>query len=505
MPMKAVVFIVLVCCSLVSCVSSRQPNYVFNQKYAADDLKSDVVLLKKILEANHPSLYWYTPKDSMDYYFNNALASINDSLTELQFRNKVASVISKIRCGHTSVRFSKAFSKLSERNRYPQFPLFFKVWDDSLVVLASMFPRDSIFKRGTIVTSINGKTNRQLLDGMFDIISTDGYSDNYKNQVISNNFPSWYRSTYGLDSSYTIKFIDSSGKEATTIIKNFTPPKRDTTARRRDTTIRRPALPSPPPQPTRKERKQATLLSKRSMQIDSNINTAYMRITSFSGGKLRKFFRRSFKEIKEKNVANIVIDLRENGGGNVALSTKLAKYLADKPFKNADTVAAISRTFPYRSHIKDWWMYWFPMNFAAKKKADGRIHFGYFERHYFKPKTNNHFDGNVYIIQGGVTFSASTMFISSMKGQKNVTVAGEETGGGYYGNTAMHLPNIELPISHIRVGLPMYRLVMDSTRTKNGRGIMPDVWIKPSSVAIKKGIDIKLQTIRKMIIDKKKV
>lgn len=487
-----------------ACVSSKQTDYTFNQKYSSAALKEDVTLLKKILEANHPSLYWYTPKDSMDYFFSNAINSIQDSLTEIQFRNVVGTVISKIRCGHTSVRFSKAFNKLSEKYRYPQFPLYFKVWDDSLVVLGNMFTKDSVLKRGTIVTSINGKTNRQLLDGMFNVISTDGYSNNYKNQVLSNNFPAWYRTVYGLDSQYTIKYIDANGKEATTTIKNFAPakPVKDT-VKLKDTVKK--VIPIPPQiKPTRKQIKQAKLLAKRSMEIDSSINTAYMRITSFSGGRLRSFFRKSFKKIQEKKVNNLVIDLRENGGGNVELSTKLAKYLADKPFKNGDTVAAINRKFTYKKHIHDWWMYWIPMNFFAHKKSDGRIHYTFFEKHYFKPKKNFHFNDNVYIIQGGYTFSASTMFISTMKGQSNVTVVGEETGGGYYGNTAMHLPSIELPNSHLKVGLPMYRLVMDSTRIKNGRGIIPDVYIPPSSIAIRKGIDIKLQRIRQMIIDKQK-
>ncbi len=503
--MKASVAVILLTLfAFASCVSSRQIGYTFNQKYSAAELKEDVVLLKKILEANHPSLYWYTPKDSMDYYFANAINSIKDSLTEIQFRNTVSSVISKIRCGHTSVRFSKAFTKLSEKHRYPQFPLYFKVWDDSLVVLGNTFQRDSLLKRGTIVTSINGKTNRQLLDGMFDIISTDGYSNNYKNQVLSNNFPAWYRTVYGLDSQYTIKYIDSLGKEATTVIKNFTPakPVKDTSGIK--DTLKKVFATQVQFRPTRKQRRQEKLFAKRSMQIDTSINTAYIRITSFNGGRLRRFFRRSFKEIKEKKVDNIVIDLRENGGGNVALSTKLAKYLASKPFKNGDTVAAINRTFPYKKHIHDWWMYWVPMNFFAHKQADGRIHYRYYEKHFFKPKTNNHFDGNVYLVQGGVTFSASTMFISTLKGQSNVTVVGEETGGGYYGNTAMHLPTIELPVSHLKVVLPMYRLVMDSTRTKNGRGIIPDIYIPPSSVAIKKGVDIKLQRIRQLILDRKK-
>jgi hypothetical protein len=60
------------------------------------------------------------------------------------------------------------------------------------------------------------------------------------------------------------------------------------------------------------------------------------------------------------------------------------------------------------------------------------------------------------------------MFIGALKGQDNVTIVGEESGGGFYGNSAMHLPTIVLPNSKLRVVLPMYRLVMDKTRPKEG-------------------------------------
>lgn len=483
---------------LIACVSSKQSNYIFNNKKSAAALKEDVVLLKKILEANHPSLYWYTPKDSIDFYFNETSNSIKDSLTEVEFRNKVSAAVSKIRCGHTSVRLSTNFMKEQDKHRYPQFPLYFKVWNDSLVVLANANNKDSIFKRGTIVTSINGRSNRALLDTFFNVMNTDGYSDNHKNQVLSNNFPGWYKNVFGLDSTYVIEYIDANGKSATATIKNFSPVK-DTTKKK----VIQPTVVTAPKQPSRKQIKQARLLSKRSMQIDTSINTAYIRLTTFSGAKLRKFFRQSFAEIKEKNIANVVIDLRENGGGSVALSNKLTKYLADKPFKVGDTVFAISRTFPYRKYIKDWWMYWFPMNFFSHKEADGNIHFRRYEKHLYQPQIKNHFDGKIYLIQGGITFSAATMFIGALKGQQNVTVVGEESGGGYYGNTAMHLPTIVLPNSKLRVVLPMYRLVMDKNRPK-GRGIQPDVLVPPSSTAIAKGYDIKLTTVRKLIIEKQK-
>jgi hypothetical protein len=457
-------------------------------KKAAGPLQEDLQLLQKILEANHPSLYWYTPKDSIDLYFKTAINSITDSMDEVQFRNKVASVISTIRCGHTSVRFSKAYAKIATRFRYPQFPLMLKAWGDSLVVLNSQFPNDSIFKRGTIITGINGRNNRQLLDTFFRFISTDGYSNNYKNQAVSSNFAGWYKTIIGLDSVYHISYIDSSGKEAVAVVKNFIPHK-DPPTKQPPTALKK---------PSHKELRKAKLLAKRSLTIDTTSHTAIMNLTTFSSGRLRTFFRRSFKTIQQQNIQNLVIDLRANGGGRVSNSILLSRYLSDHAFKIGDSVVAISRKFKYGRYIHPSWIYWFAMNFGAHKMDDGLIHFRYYEKKFFQPKEANHFNGHVFLVQGGFSFSATTMFISQLKGQSNIKIVGEETGGGYYGNSAMHIPTIRLPNSGLQISLPMYRLVMDANRPK-GHGIIPDIAITPSSDAIKRGVDLKMVKIKELI------
>jgi C-terminal processing protease CtpA/Prc len=463
-------------------------------KKDAASLREDLSLLQKILEANHPSLYWYTPKDSVDFFFRETINSITDSLDEVQFKNKVALVVSRIRCGHTSVLFSKGYTKNAVHYRYPAFPLYLKAWKDTLVVLNNLFSDDSILKRGTIITGINGRTNRQLLDTMFQYISSDGYAMNYKNQVVSGNFPAWYKTIIGLDSAYDITYIDSTGKEKFTSLKNFTPvidtSKKQTTR-----------LALPVEKPTRRQLRRAGLLAKRSMTIDTLMSTAFIRLSTFSGGGLRSFFRQSFKDIKNLHIQHVVIDLRENGGGKVISSILLTKYLSDHPFKVGDSVVAASRKFKYGNYIHPVWTYWFAMNFGSHKAADGTIHFRHYEKKLFEPKKKFHYDGQVTLVQGGFSFSATTIFIASLKGQKNISIVGEETGGGYYGSSAMYLPTITLPHSGLRVTLPMYRLVMDKTRPK-GHGIVPDIQIDPSSDAIKKGVDPKMEKIREMIKQK---
>ena len=483
---------------LTSCVSSLISNYHFNQKTSAPQLKEDLILLKTILEANHPSLYWYTTKDSIDNAFSAAIGSISDSLTEIECRNKVASVISKIHCGHTAVRFSKDYTKLTDKNKYPLFPLSIKTWQDTMVVVASYFAKDSILKRGTIITSINGRTAKQLLDSMFNIIGSDGYTNTYKSQVISGNFSNWYKLAWGLDSICQITYLDSLGKNQSVKIKNYTP---DTIHIKKPTAdslkTKQPIVKTK--QLTRKEKRQLRIATTRLFSMDRSTNTAYMRVSNFTQNHLRSFFRRSFRKLERNKIPNLIIDLRENTGGYMSASNLFTKYLIDKPFKNADTLAAITNAIKHPYYVRESVKYWVLSHLASRKLADGRYHNRRAEKHCFHPKTRHHFNGKVYILQGGYTYSAATMFTSALKGQKNVAIIGEESGGGYYGNTATYLPTIILPNSKLRIVMPTYRMVMDAKRIKDGRGVQPDIFIRPSAETIKQGIDVKLAKAKEII------
>jgi C-terminal processing protease CtpA/Prc len=142
------------------------------------------------------------------------------------------------------------------------------------------------------------------------------------------------------------------------------------------------------------------------------------------------------------------------------------------------------------------------MHLFSKKRADGRYHKQIEERKISQPAIKYHFNGNIYVLQGGLSFSAATLFTSNLKGQQNVTIVGEESGGGYYGNTAMFLPTVILPNSKLRIILPLYRLVIDSNRHQDGRGVLPDILVPPNSNAIKQGKDLKIDTVKALILRK---
>ena len=135
--------------------------------------------------------------------------------------------------------------------------------------------------------------------------------------------------------------------------------------------------------------------------------------------------------------------------------------------------------------------------------ADGRYHDRRAETHYYQPKTRHHFYGKVVVLQGGYTYSAATMFTSTVKGQNNVTIVGEESGGGNYGNTASYLPIIILPNSKLRIIMPTYRMVMDVNRKKDGLGVQPDVPARVSAQDIKNGIDVKVEKAKELVVGHK--
>lgn len=497
--MQSVQFLIGLLCMFLffGCSGSHESQYNLNKKWAAPELKEDLAILQQILEKNHPSLYWYSSKEKMDSSFAETIHGITDSLRETDFRNRLAALVSQIHCGHTVVLNSKAFVKVVSKNRQQVFPLAIKTWGDSMVVMNNINPDTRNIQKGTIITSINGRSNKEILDSFFTYISVDGNIDSHKSQRISNNFGAWYKNIFGLDTSYLIGYIDSIGVERKQRIQNFNFPKMD---KLKIDSLQK--ILSGYKIPTRKEFKKARRKAQMSLHVDDTTHTAYMHLGGFSMNGIQKFIRQSFRKIDKQQVQNLVIDLRDNGGGHIHNSTLLTRYVAKHPFKIADTVAAISRDFVGAKYIRQSFWFWFPLNFNTTKMKDGRYHYHRFEKIEYQPFSNHHFDGNIFLLQGPNTFSAATVFTGSLKGQSNVQIIGEESGGGYYGNSAIHIPMIVLPNSKIQVTLPLFRVVLNKDRPK-GRGVIPDLVVLPNSYTIQQGVDLKMETIKKKIKDKR--
>lgn len=475
---------------IFSCSATK---YSSGKKYSAHELKEDYTLLRNILQAKHPSLYWYTSKDSMDFYFDKYYNSISDSMTEREFAWKVISpAIEKIHCGHTSVSMSKGYVKFFKGKKIPAFPMFLKVWNDTAAVIGVM-RKDSVLKRGTIIKAINDVPMEVIVNTMLDYLPEDGYEENYNYIRISSSFPYFHRNIFGLSKNYKVSFISDDGSLKDTIIPIYKPPiplkGKDSTTK---ITIKKEKKP--------KEKLDKTLY--RSLKIDSSGKFATMEVNSFTAGNMRRFFRKSFKTLKEKNIEYLILDFRSNNGGKVGLSTMLTKYIRKTPFKVADTAFAKSKSLkPFTKYFKDKWLNNIQLLISTHKKSDGKFHMRYYERHFYKPKKNNHFDGKVYVLISGPTFSAASVFSNAVKGQDNIILAGEDTGGGWHGNSGIMIPNITLPHTRTRINIPLFRLVQFNHVPKNGRGVSPDIYIGTSYDALLRGADRKMEVVKDLILE----
>ena len=476
---------------LLSSCSVTNKNYSPNKKYPKQQLQQDYTLLKNILEKKHPSLYWYTGKDSMDMYFTKYFNAIEDSMTEQQFGWKIlAPLTDKIHCGHTSFGLSKAYNKWVRNKNIPSFPLFMKVWNDTMVVTGNLNRKDSILKRGTLITGINGVNNVAIKQTLFNYMTEDGNANNVNYLRLSNNFPYYHRNIIGLSKIYAVNYLDSLGKQQTINIPVFDPPKDTGKKTRIIPVIKR----------SKREGKKQQLQNIRSLAIDTANNTAVITLNTFSTGKLRKFFRQTFRYIKKASIKNVVLDIRSNGGGKINSSTLLTKYVTRKPFKVADSSYAVAKSLrPYSKYIKGKFLNNIGLFFLTKKRKDGNYHFGMWERKLYHAKTKNYFGGNLYVLTNGQTFSASALFCNAIKGQPGITLVGEETGGGWHGNSGIMIPDITLPYTHLRVRLPLFKLVQYKHMPKDGRGVMPDIYIGTSYDAILKGYDKKMQVVMQLI------
>lgn len=484
---QIIVLVMLVNFCLLSCNTAK---HSILQQYEPSKLKADVDLLHRMVLKFHPGLNDYISTDSFNLVFSQYRDAITKPMNVQEFGFQiVAPIISSIRCGHTSFNYPRWYNHMMKDSIIPTFPLYLKIWGDTMIVTSNLNKKDSILKKGTQVYSINGLNASALTQKMFPYLSTDGFTTTFNYIRLSSAFPYYHRNILGLSSQYAIEYADSNAVEKVDISLYY--PTKEKLQARTKSHVDSPIVVS---SISRKE-------SGRSIQFNENEQFALMTLNTFDVGyQLKSFFNNSFEQLKKKNIRNLIIDIRINGGGEVQNYAALCRYLVPFPFKVADTaVANLNRLGKYAQYFNFGWFYGSALKLLTSKGEDGLFHFRYIENHVYKPKKTNFFNGNVYILISGPSFSAASLFAHTLKGLPNVTLIGEETGGGDYGNNGLMIPDIRLPNTRLRVRMPLFRIVQFKPGIKNGRGVIPDVLVVPVANAVRNSRDLKLEKTIELI------
>ncbi len=160
------------------------------------------------------------------------------------------------------------------------------------------------------------------------------------------------------------------------------------------------------------------------IEIDSR-KIGYLVYNFFSNGSTGDNFdsqlNSRFSEFKAAGLTDFVLDLRYNGGGAIASATKLASQLAPN---------VTSSDVFYRNQWNDLYtQFW-------KNEPNGESQLvGFFN----DPENNigTEIDGEVYILTGSRTASASELLINGLDPYMNVTIIGDTTVGKNVGSFAI--------------------------------------------------------------------
>ena len=150
------------------------------------------------------------------------------------------------------------------------------------------------------------------------------------------------------------------------------------------------------------------------------------------------------------NTAALVIDLRENGGGDPAMVALISSYLFDsKPV-----------------HLNS--LYWRPEDFTHQWWTLPHVPGARFGPH-----------KSVFVLTSSRTFSAAEEFAYNLQNLKRATIIGEVTRGGAHPGGLCRIDE------HFTVGIPSGRAINPVSKTNwEGTGVKPDVEV-PADQALK--------------------
>jgi C-terminal processing protease CtpA/Prc len=492
--MKKIIILSFFSLLFLQCNSIKEHNAHLNDLIPENDLKADVDFTYRKLQRLHPKLYWYISKKELDYKFDSLKSSLVKPMTSFEFYKKISPVIASIRQGHlgvypsTKIITEKEKKELTKKGVGPFSQFEFDVFNDKLYVIKNK-SYDKSIKLGSEVVAVNGQNTTDLLKEYSKWYTSDGFNQTYKRNTSGRKFSIFYTSENGVQDcvNYDLKYKDS--------LKTVT--------------IKQKVIGIPiahikkikqKPTPFEKAKKKADDFRKSVFGYDSISKTynrnlkfiekdssiAVMKIKSFMIGRYRTFYEESFGKIDYHKSKTLILDLRNNGGGQQSEIIDLYSYLADSSFVFLDKTQVASKT-SLLSALKNQpvWLKilfapFYPFTyFKVHKEQDGKYYYPSYVSKLHKTNPFG-FKGKIYVLINGGCFSASSIISSNLKGSKRATFVGEETGGDYNGTVAGLMPAFKLPNSGIKIRIGLMLDVPHYKTNIEGHGIFPDKEIIPT-------------------------
>lgn len=445
--LKSVIYSVLFC------------GFAFGQDISKEHAIEDLQFLQTQIEKYQPGLSKYAPSFQKDA--ESLLGNISeDSLTYFEFYEYLHRFCVLSREGHFSVgNWFDTVRKGIPQSTYAYFPADVKAMHGKLYVEED-YSDEQTLTRGSEITRINGKSSAEILQKLFVTIPSDGAIITNIYDELDFSFPYYYYFFVEQPQYFGVTLKDVSGRETTKSIKAIT---RD----EQRLNFRKYILPK------RKD------IAKENPVYSLDINDTYTQLSlrSFNNSKLddqkikaRRFYKRIFDTIRKENVENLVIDLRGNSGGLFKMAEELIPYLMEETPEDR---------FQRKS-----------LSWEGKERS-----------YKFHKKSRKAFEGQVYVLIDGGTFSSASTLARYLKEHSNAILIGEETGSRYEGFVAGSKIHVILPNTGLEVGIPRYLIEFGEGKKQqtSDRGVLPDFTIDYTMQHIISDRDLHLEKTKELI------
>mgnify|MGYP003417404185 FL=1 len=311
--------LLIACLALAPLTGARATN--LPQPLTAKEAQRELRILKRGLGDLHAGLYRYQTHEQFEAEFARAEAQVADGSDAMEMYLIASRIAAAVRCGHTwtnpvnqSPAVQRAFSAL------PALPLRVRVLENRLLVTASVDPTVPV---NAELLAIDGRTSAALIADFMPYLRADGGNDGKRLSQLDSNenggamdrlLPLLHAPGTG---GYTLRMRPRGGKVRTVTVAAMTAGERE-----------RRLIAAGNPMPGTDWR----------FEIDGNAATLTLPTFAFWNGGFdwNGFLDRSFATLEEKNIPNLILDLRQNEGGDDAIGRALMAHLIPAPL----TIAA---------------------------------------------------------------------------------------------------------------------------------------------------------------------
>lgn len=484
--------VLILCLILIGIFCFAQNNSILKE-YKSVELYQDYDLLINSLKEAHPGLYWYTNRAEFEKICSENRAKIKDGMNSYDFYRIISKIVSADKEGHSNVYSSKDIGQfVNSKAKY--LPFAIKTINKQLYLLNDMGNNQT---QGQIITHINKVPIDSIILEVFKHTSrySDGFSVTGKYKDLDN---------FGFSGLY-MDFIDYNSDN---VVLNTQNPKNNKNIIFSVDLIGRDSL-------VKLSKNLKRIKSKYDdepfhLEIVPQSKASILTFNTFDYSKFKKqnsdfksIIDSAFIQIRSSKVKNLIIDVRNVGGGNEGAEDYLFSYLTTKPYEKYQYVEANGFTFSFldfTDYKDDKENLESMLNEEHERTKDGRILRKKDVLPTEKPQKNI-FRGNLYILCSGKTYSGGSEFVSIAKSYSKAIIIGEETGGGFYGQTSGSYVQLLLPNSQLKVRIPLLKFytTFTSDRIPFGRGVIPDFEVAPTFEDYINGTDSELEFTLRLI------